>query len=76
MDSNLFIDKKINHYANMILEDKGKGDQQAIGELSFYLALRRVKNGKFTAEDLGLMDAINDFLRHQGIVNNTTLFYK
>ncbi len=64
-----FVEDKINHYAQMIVDHGDKADELAMGQLTFYMALRRVVKGEATTQDLGMMDAVNDFLQEQGIVN-------
>jgi len=70
-----FVAGKINHYANMIVNNKDKADELAIGELNFYMAFRRMIKGEGTTQDKGMMDAINDVLQHKGLVENGKTFY-
>lgn len=51
-------------------------DEYALGELNFYVSLRRVIEQWATPADLGLMDAINDLLQAKGIVAAGTNFIK
>ena len=51
-------------------------DEFALGEMTFYMALRRVTTGKGTPTDMGMMDAINDTLQTKGIVKPGTTFLK
>jgi hypothetical protein len=76
VDLNSMIEQKVNHYAQKIIESGSKGDEQALGEITFYVALRRVMSGKATMEDVGLMDAINDTLQQLGLVESGKTFYK
>lgn len=76
MDVQQFVEDKINHYAGMIVNHKDKADELAMGQLSFYMAFRRVLKGEATTQDLGMMDAINDVLQEKGIVEKRTTFYK
>lgn len=62
MDIEQFIENKLNSYAEKIIKGSSKVDELALGEMTFYMALRRVIAGKATPQDLGLMDAINDTL--------------
>ena len=71
-----FIEGKLNKYAERIIKRSDRSDEMALGELSFYMALRRVINGNATMEDLGLMDAINDTLQEKGIIEKGQTFYK
>ncbi len=41
----------------------------------FYMALRRVVSGDATMQDVGMMDAINDTLQEQEIVEAGKKFY-
>lgn len=71
-----FIETKLNEYAQKIVQGGEKSDDLAFGQLSFYLSLRRVLNGKATPQDLGLLDAINDTLQELEIINEGKTFYK
>src|SRR5262245_20646822 len=62
------VESEINNACKQIIEKGHKLDDHAFGKLAFLLALRRVLTGKGTPEDLGLMDAVNDFLQARGIV--------
>ena len=76
MSIETFIEEKINKYAALIVKQGERGDDLALGELTFYIALRRVRAGKGTTQDLGLMDAINDTLQELGHLPNNASFYK
>ena len=76
MDLNSFIEKKLNHYAQAIIDGSAKVDEHALGEMVFYMALRRVLSQRATIQDIGMMDAINDTLQEKGIVEATKTFYK
>lgn len=71
-----FIEEKLNHYAQQIVDRSERADEMALGELTFYIALRRVINGNGTLQDLGLMDAINDTLQEKGLLEKGQTFYK
>lgn len=70
------IETKLNEYAQKIVKGGEKSDELAFGQISFYLSLRRVLNGKATPQDVGLVDAINDTLQELGIINKDKTFYK
>lgn len=70
------IEEKLNYYAQAIVTGNTKRDEHALGELSFYLALRRIINQKANAQDIGLFDAINDTLQAKGLIDSTHTFYK
>lgn len=76
MSIEAFVEEKINKYAALIVKQGERGDDLALGELMFYIALRRVMAGKGTMQDLGLMDAINDTLQQLGHLPNNVSFYK
>lgn len=76
MDMNEFIEKKLNNYAEHIIKGSSKPDELALGEMVFYMALRRLINGKATMQDLGMMDAINDTLEEKGLIASGQIFYK
>jgi hypothetical protein len=76
MSLETFIEEKLNEYANKIIKGGEKSDELALGEISFYLSLRRAIGGKATTQDLGLLDAINDTLQELGIIGAGKLFYK
>jgi hypothetical protein len=73
---NELIEEKLNHYAQKIVTGGRQSDELAVGEINFYIALRRVVNDKGTPEDLGLMDAINDTLQALGKIETGSSFYK
>lgn len=75
MDLQKFSEDKINYYAQMIIDGHDRADELALGELHFYMSLRRVLIGKATKQDTGLMDAINDVLQEKGIVEKGKTFY-
>ena len=70
-----FVEKKIKYYADMIIKYDGKADELAMGELTFYMAVQRAMTNKATTQDVGMLDAINDFLQEKGIVDKKTTFY-
>ncbi|NET85923.1 MAG: hypothetical protein F6J94_29760 [Moorea sp. SIO1F2] len=76
MNLNDLIEEKLNSYAQKIVSGGSKTDEIAVGEITFYIALRRVVNGKGTLQDLGMMDAINDTLQTLGLVEEGKTFYK
>ncbi|MFK7906210.1 MAG: hypothetical protein AB8B69_13845 [Chitinophagales bacterium] len=76
MSLDTFVEEKINHYAQMILDFTDKGDNLALGELNFYIALRRVMKGEGTTQDKGMIDAINDTLQEVGLLDKKKTFYK
>ena len=55
-----FVENKINSYAQKIIDGSDKRDAHAMGELKFYMALRRCLKNESTPEDLGMLDAVND----------------
>ena len=63
-----FVEAKINQYAKAILDGSDKRDAHAMGELHFYMALRRILKGDQTIQDIGMIDAVNDTLQEIGIV--------
>ncbi|MEK7253776.1 MAG: hypothetical protein AAB316_03465 [Bacteroidota bacterium] len=71
-----YVEAKINHYGNMIVKERDVVDDWALGELNFYVTLRRVLKHEGTKQDLGMMDAINDTLISQGLVKKGEKFYK
>ncbi|NEQ10620.1 MAG: hypothetical protein F6K37_33290 [Moorea sp. SIO4E2] len=76
MNLNDLIEEKLNYYAQKIVSGGSKTDEMAVGEITFYVALRRVVNGKGTRQDVGMMDAINDTLQSLGLVEEGKTFYK
>ena len=71
-----FIESKLNHYADAIITGHAKIDEHALGEMNFYMALRRILTKTYTYEDIGLMDAINDTLQELGRIESHEIFYK
>jgi hypothetical protein len=63
-----FVEAKINEYAKAILDGSDKRDAHAMGELHFYMALRRILKGDGTIQDIGMMDAVNDTLQELRLV--------
>ncbi|MBL7813620.1 MAG: hypothetical protein JNL70_01355 [Saprospiraceae bacterium] len=76
MDISAFIEEKINHYGKLIVTKNDKFDDMALGELTFYISLRRAINGTATTQDLGLLDAVNDTLQELGILGEKQSFYQ
>ena len=69
-----FIENKINKYAEAIIKGSDKKDAFCLGQLTFFMALRRINEGKGTVEDLGMADAINDTLQEAGIIDKDKTF--
>lgn len=75
MDLLPFVEAKIDHYAKSIVTKGDKMDDLALGELTFYITLRRALQGTASTQDKGLLDAINDTLQELGIVDAKSSFY-
>jgi len=75
MDLTNFIEEKLNKYAQKVIESGAKADEHALGELTFYITLRRVISGNATMQDIGMMDAVSDTLQRLGLVESTVAFY-
>jgi hypothetical protein len=71
-----FIEAKLDAYTESIKTGSARADEHALGELTFYMALRRVLAGTATPQDLGMMDAINDVLQFKGVVKKGASFLK
>jgi len=69
-----FVEDKVNNYAQAIIDGSDKRDAHAMGELKFYMALRRVLKKNATIEDIGMMDAINDTMQELDIVPKEETF--
>jgi hypothetical protein len=76
MDLAKFVEQKVNTYAEKIKAGSAKIDEHALGELTFYMAYRRVLEGRATPGDLGLMDAVNDILQTKGVLAAGASFLK
>ena len=76
MDLTNFIEEKLSEYGQEIVEGGSKTDEHALGELTFYMTLRRVISGNATKQDIGMVDAINDTLQTLGLVESGVTFYK
>ncbi len=76
MEMTRWIEMEINENARRIFSPSDKVDERALGHLNFYVALRRVLDGRGSAEDIGMMDAINDTLQKQGLVKPGATFLK
>ena len=75
MDLLPFVEAKINKYGNAIITRDDKMDDLALGELTFYIALRRALKGTASTQDKGLLDAVNDTLQELGILDEKVSFY-
>ena len=71
-----FIEKKLDDYAEIILSGSEKVDEHALGEMIFYMTMRRVLSEKATMQDIGMLDAVNDTLQELAIVGADKTFYK
>lgn len=71
-----FIEMKLNEYAKSVQEGGARIDELALGQMTFYMALRRILTGRATPQDIGMMDAINDVLQELGLIERTKTFYK
>jgi hypothetical protein len=67
-----FLEDKINRYAGLIIGRNERSDAAAIGQLEIYTVLRRAATKSTTADDLGVYDAIGDFLVFRGILKKGT----
>ncbi len=76
MNLSQYIEDKLNYYADAIIKGHEKIDEHALGEMTFYMALRRITNNTYTSEDVGLMDAINDTIQELGLISENITFYK
>lgn len=76
MDLAQLVEEKINESAGRIIKGGTATDDISLGKLTFYMSLRRVQQKKATAEDLGLMDAINDTLQALALVKEGKTFYQ
>ena len=76
MDLDDFISDKLQHYGKTIRETDGDAEDHALGEVSFYAALRRYRAGRPTMQDLGMLDAVNDTIQELGILKSGQTFYK
>lgn len=76
MSLNAFVEDKLNRYAQKIVSGGAITDDLAVGELTFYITLKRALNGAATTQDLGLLDAVNDTLQELGLVQAGETFYK
>lgn len=76
MDLAKLIEEQLNKLAQRITTGGATSDELALGQMTFYMALRRVISGKGTAQDIGLMDAINDTLQELGIIDKKSTFFK
>ena len=79
---NDFLDRKIESYAQGILNRDNRGDRSALGELDFYITLRNEflhdesKNiyDRASLRTKGLFDAMNDTLIEIGLVKKGSHF--
>ncbi len=67
-DFSIYIDAVTNETAQNLIDKGDTSDDIAFGKLSFLLALRRAVDKKATAQDLGLLGAINDSLQKLGVL--------
>lgn len=71
-----FIESKLNNYAETIVDSDEELDEYALGELTFYMTLRRILSENATLQDKGMLDAINDTLQELEIIKSNETFYK
>jgi hypothetical protein len=77
VDFERHIEEQINRVGQKLhVSRSAKLDDLAFGQMGFYLALRRVLQGTSTAEDLGLMDAVNDVLQTLKLLDSDETFLK
>ena len=77
MDLKKYTDENLHKYAQKIADETSqKIDEHSIGKVQFFMALRRILDGKANYQDIGLMDAINDTLQDLGIIDSKKTFYK
>jgi len=69
-----FIENNINKYAEAIIKGSDKRDAFCLGQLTFFMALRRITKGEATREGLGMADAINDTLQEAGLIDKDKTF--
>ena len=74
MSAENYIENKINTYAKKIINGDTNIDEHALGEISFYMMLRRVISGQGTRQDIGMLDAINDTLQSKGLIEKRKTF--
>jgi len=75
VDLSGFIEENINSYAQQMIEGGKETDEHALGEITFYLAMRRLIMGQATQTDLGMLDAINDTLVKLGLLEEGQIFF-
>ncbi|HEX8595451.1 MAG TPA: hypothetical protein VF682_19580 [Pseudomonas sp.] len=74
-DFEAFVEEQIERAANKIATGKSaKLDDVGFGRMGFYLALRRVLMGTSSAEDLGLIGAVNDALQALKLLDSDETF--
>ena len=77
MDIKKYTDENLHKYAQKIADvTSQKIDEHSLGKVQFFMALRRILDGKANYQDIGLVDAINDTLQDLGIVDSKSTFYK
>ena len=77
MDLKKYTDENLHKYAQKIADvTSQKIDEHSLGKVQFFMALRRILDGKANYQDIGLLDAINDTLQDLGIVDSKSTFYK
>ena len=77
MDLKKYTDENLHKYAQKIADvTSQKIDEHSLGKVQFFMALRRILDGKANYQDIGLLDAINDILQDLGIIDSKSTFYK
>ena len=77
MDLKKYTDDNLHKYAQKIADVTSQNiDEHSLGKVQFFMALRRILDGKANYQDIGLVDAINDTLQDLGIVDSKSTFYK
>ncbi|WP_439857361.1 hypothetical protein [Pseudomonas syringae] len=74
-DFQVLIEERIKLAAQTLADGKASTrDDVAEGKLDVFLAFRRTLQGKATARDLGMLDAINDSLQSLQILTSKETF--
>jgi hypothetical protein len=63
-----FLQVNIDRKANIILDERVRYDDAAIGELKIYACMRRILNKNATLEDIGVLHAVDKLLHATGVL--------
>ena len=71
-----FVEGQLNLAAQKIVDKGDKTDEVSAGKIDFFIALRSALSGDLDKRELGMLDAVNDTLKHLELIDSSKTFYK